>query len=70
MKVDKSVTCEMQYILDKCKYEEIETFERIKKIIFKCTTNIYSINITNIIINSTLSFNKIFLIHKYVWRVL
>jgi hypothetical protein len=30
--VDKSIACEMQYILDKCKFEETQTFEQIKKI--------------------------------------
>jgi len=32
MKVDKSDTCEMQHILDKCKFEQIQTFEQIKKL--------------------------------------
>jgi hypothetical protein len=30
-KVDKSITHEMEYILDKCKFKEIETFEWMKR---------------------------------------
>jgi hypothetical protein len=59
----------MKIILDKCKHEQIEAFENIKKlgkIIFKCTTNLYITSYTYNIIHTIIPFKKIISIYKHM----
>jgi hypothetical protein len=67
-KIDKSVTKEMQSILEKWKHEQTKAYEQIKKLgtTFLNAQQMLKQQSIHIIINSTISFKKIISIHKHM----